>query len=117
MSSPIDAALRLAIADKRLIEVGYGGRLRVVEPHDYGVKGGATMLLAYQLTVEGRRAMRDVGWRLLHVSRIESCRVTDDTFPGGRGESSQRHMTWDQLFARVGSSGRPRRQGPAGGPA
>ena len=51
-----DRQLRFAIAHRRLIEVRYGGRLRVAEPHDYGLKNGA----------------------------------------------SQRHFTWDALFARVG---------------
>ncbi|HEV8394263.1 MAG TPA: hypothetical protein VGQ37_08310 [Vicinamibacterales bacterium] len=35
---PFDRQLRFAIAHKRLIEVRYDGRLRVAEPHDYGVK-------------------------------------------------------------------------------
>ena len=31
-----DAMLRAAIEQKRLLELNYLGKLRVVEPHDYG---------------------------------------------------------------------------------
>jgi predicted DNA-binding transcriptional regulator YafY len=98
----IDEQLRFAIAYKRLIQLGYAGRLRAVEPHDYGVQKGSTMLLAYQRRESGDVQRKSVmGWRLFDVSKIETCAILDETFPGSRGESHQHHYTWDVLYARV----------------
>jgi hypothetical protein len=101
-SRSVDKQIRFAIAQKRVIQVSYNGRLRTAEPHDYGMKNGSPKLLIYQLTGETRGAKTSVhGWKLLEVSRIDACIVSDDTFPGSRRQRFQRHMTWDDLFARV----------------
>jgi hypothetical protein len=90
----LDAQLRFAIAHKRLIEVGYNGRTRTVEPHDYGRMKGGVRLLVYQ-----RKPV--TSWKLLTVPKIENCKVLEQPFRGSRGSSSQRHMEWIELFARV----------------
>jgi hypothetical protein len=101
-SGAVHDQLRFAIAHRRLIAVSYGGRLRVAEPHDYGVKNGSRKLLVYQIQEDGGGQEKAVtGWRLLEVSRIDACVVSDATFAGSRGTSGQRHHTWDELFARV----------------
>ncbi len=98
----IDEQLRFAIANKRLIQLGYAGRLRVVEPHDYGVHKRTTMLLACQRR-ESAEMQRPSGqsWRLFDVSKIESYSVLDETFQGSRGEAHRHHHTWNVLYARV----------------
>jgi hypothetical protein len=99
---PLDRQLRFAIAHKRLIEVHYGGRLRVAEPHDYGVQNGIAKLLVYQLRARGGAPDATArGWRLLDVGKIGICAVSDATFAGSRANASQRHFTWDEVFARV----------------
>ena len=35
---PFDHQLRAAIAQKRLVRLGYKGKQRLVQPHDYGIK-------------------------------------------------------------------------------
>jgi hypothetical protein len=109
MTAPaaLDEHLRFAIAHRRLIQLSYGGHLRVVEPHDYGLKNGAAMLLGYQ--VRGGSASRGGGngWRLLKVARIDACMVWETTFAGGRADS-RGHMEWDELFARVAPAPVPR---------
>ena len=35
--------MRFAIAGKRLLEVGYNGSVRLVEPHDYGMQKGVKL--------------------------------------------------------------------------
>ena len=104
----LDEQLRFAIAQRRLIQVSYGGHLRVLEPHDYGIKNGVVMLLGYQ--VRGGSASRaDVlGWRLLKVEKIDACMLWEATFAGGRSDDSQGHMEWDELFARVEPAPVPR---------
>lgn len=102
MEDSLDEQLRTAIANKQLIAFGYHGVVRVAEPHDYGIKNGARKLLVYQLrTLDGARPQRATGWRLLDVSQVEACTMLEVTFPGSRGQSSQQHMTWDEVFARV----------------
>lgn len=100
-TSALDADLRFAIQNKRLITISYDGRIRLVEPHDYGIRAGEAALLAYQVKGTGRDGKPATGWRSLKLSRIQDCRVTDQTFPGSRGHESRAHMKWDQLFARV----------------
>ena len=90
----LDAKIRTAIADKRLIKVGYNGSARVAEPHDYGIQRGTIKLLVFQRQPEG--------WRLLECSKIESLEILVPPFPGSRGRDHKQHMIWDELFARVG---------------
>src|SRR5262245_55522978 len=87
----LDSQLRFAIAHKRLIQLGYNGRIRIVEPHDYGVRHGSTKLLAYQ---RGE-------WRSFDFFKIESLTVLEKTFRGGRAQPHQHHQSWDVLYARV----------------
>ena len=103
----LDEHLRFAIAHRRLIQLSYGGHLRVVEPHDYGLKSGAVMLLGYQ--VRGGSASRGgaKGWRLLKVEKIDACMVWETTFAGGRNDAQGR-MEWDELFVRVVPAPAPR---------
>jgi hypothetical protein len=98
----IDEQLRFAIANKRLIQLTYGGSHRVAEPHDYGVYNGVTRLLIYQRRGSGVTPGKGVtGWRLLHVSKIGGCLVLEETFSGSRGGPHQRHYVWEVVYARV----------------
>jgi hypothetical protein len=83
-ASPVqlDEHLRFAITRKRLLQLKYNGRMRIAEPHDYGVKNGTRKLLVYQLgaataTRPGRKPER--GWKLLEASKIQECSVLDPT--------------------------------------
>jgi hypothetical protein len=40
-------------------------------------------------------------WKHIKVEDMSQLRVLDRTFPGSRGDSSQQHLKWDKLFARV----------------
>lgn len=98
----IDQPVRAAIAERRLLQLTYKGKSRIVEPHDYGVQGGKPRLFVYQLRVVGEtESAKTRGWRLLDVSGITKCEVLDQTFPGSRGQSHQEHLTWDVVYARV----------------
>ena len=89
-----------AIREKRLIEFTYKScGVRIAEPHDYGIQNGIERLLAFQLSESRTRTER--GWKDLHLADIRSLRVLEQRFAGSRGDSSQKHRTWDVLFARV----------------
>jgi hypothetical protein len=97
----LDAQLRFAIANKRLLRFTYDGAVRVAEPHDYGVRGDETKVLAFQREKAGRTTDATRGWRWLDTSKIHDCSVLDDTFAGSRQAPHQQHHHWDVLYARV----------------
>ena len=97
----LDAQLRFAIANKRLLQLLYSDAVRVSEPHDYGVYKGVLRLLAYQLRAAGGSSQNPRGWRMLDAGKIASCTVLDESFPGSRGDAHRQHYVWDELHARV----------------
>jgi hypothetical protein len=99
----IDEKLRFAIAHRRLLQLSYHGKVRIVEPHDYGVQGGKARLLIYQISVAGQAEnSKTRGWRLLDVSSITACETLKETFAGSRGRSHRQHLSWEVVYARVG---------------
>jgi hypothetical protein len=90
-----------AIADKRLIEFVYRvGRTRIVEPHDYGVRGGVESVLGFQISGESRSGAPH-GWKQFDVDQMHQLRVLERRFAGTRADSAQHHRPWDTLFTRV----------------
>ncbi len=101
VSGSLDGQLRFAISRRRLVELRYNDAVRVVEPHDYGIKNGSAMLLAYQLRTSGPPKKSAIGWRLFDVAKIADCTVLENPFKGSRGAPGQQHHVWDVLHARV----------------
>lgn len=97
----IDERIRFAIANRRLVDVRYGGTMRVAEPHDYGVQNGRERLLVFQLRAPARPGHTPTGWRLLDLVKIQELAVRADTFPGSRGQSHPAHYEWEEVYARV----------------
>jgi hypothetical protein len=95
------ARIRFAIANRRLVEVRYGGTTRVAEPHDYGIQNGRERLLVFQLRGAARPGHTPIGWRLLEMSKIEALTVLDAPFEGSRGQSHSAHYEWEVIYARV----------------
>jgi hypothetical protein len=91
--------LRTAIQEKRLIELVYNGKRRILEPHDYGIHKGSEKLLGYQ--VAGESSSKLPNWRWMEIDRITDVRLLERRFRGGRPDSSSRHHQWDHLFFRV----------------
>jgi hypothetical protein len=96
----VDALLRQAIGERRLVRFSYRACLRVAEPHDYGVRGGVEQLLAYQVGGESRSG-RLPSWRWIVVSEMSGLEVLETRFAGGRGSPSGAHSRWDELYVRV----------------
>lgn len=95
----IDELLRTAIGQRRLIQLTYYNKPRIVEPHDYGVHNGSVKLLAYQ--VGGASSGPLPNWRWMEVKSISDVRLLERTFRGGRPAPSGKHHQWDELFVRV----------------
>jgi len=90
----VNPRLLEAVQQNRLVQLKYDGRLRVVEPHDYGVRKGAALLLAFQRE-------EPQGWRTFNVAKISELTLLEQTFAGGRPAPSGQHVTWDELYGRA----------------
>ena len=89
-----------AIYERRLLRFTYLDKIRIVEPHDYGMQKETVNLFAYQIAGESSsRGLPD--WRKFAVLSMSGLELLDGTFPGSRSVPSQRHQDWDVLFARV----------------
>jgi hypothetical protein len=90
-----------AIEQRRLIEFIYrNGGIRLVEPHDYGVRKGVERLLGYQVSGESRTGEAH-GWKDFNVTYLLRLQLLDRCFRGTRADHQQRHRVWDALYARV----------------
>ncbi len=98
-AATLDARLRFAIQQRRLIQFTYQRAQRIAEPHDYGVSRDRIRLLAFQVRGQSKSSLPD--WRMFDVARMERLVVLDETFRGSRGRSGQLHKQWDRLFCRV----------------
>ena len=95
-----DEQLRFAIANRRLIEVTYGGSLRIAEPYDYGLRKNTATLVMYQLRTSGvPEGKSNRGWRLLDVSKIEALTVLSESFSGGRDKSTSQIVVVNEMFS------------------
>jgi hypothetical protein len=104
-----DNLLRRAIEEKRLIQVIYHGKERIVEPHDYGIRNNTALLLAFQIAGSSSRQLPN--WILMKVDEIEGIDPLGPTFPGRRPTPSGKHLKWTTLFIRV----KPPDEDPQGG--
>jgi hypothetical protein len=103
-TASVDELLRLAIEQKRLVRFVYNGKLRIIEPHDYGIHNGSVKLLAFQVGGASRGPLPN--WRWMEANGISHVQLLDHTFPGGRPNAAGKHHRWDQLFVRVESAER-----------
>jgi hypothetical protein len=99
-SSDVDLLLRRAIAEKLLIRFVLNGCVRIVEPHDYGIRNGVCQLLVYQIDGQSNSGPLPA-WRWVRVDGASGFQLLDRTFAGGRVAPSGEHARWDRVFARV----------------
>lgn len=96
----MEQTLKLAIANKHLVEFSYGGHHRVAEPHVLGINGGTLQFLGYQ--VGGSSSSGGIPeWRRFDLSKVSGLRELPQTFPGKRPFPSGKHSSWDKQLAVV----------------
>jgi len=101
----IDELLRKAIQQKRLVRLSYKNKMRIVEPHDYGIHKGSVKLLGYQ--VGGTSSGPLPNWRWMEIDGISELQLLNHRFRGGRAEQAGKHHEWDQVFSRVEPPDKP----------
>ena len=103
---PLDALtfgerLVLAVLEHRVVRIRYQGHDRVVEPQLVGIhEAGEPMLVAYQ-TGGTSRSGTVPGWRTFITTSVEEVEVTDEHFPGPRGDFDLRAHRMIEVFARA----------------
>lgn len=84
-----------AIENRRTVEFQYEGRLRIVEPHCYGLTAkGNEVLRAYQ--VDGFSSSGKMGWKIFSLSKINNIILLENNFTVREGEGykkGDKHMS------------------------
>jgi hypothetical protein len=88
-----------AIEQRRMMQLVYHGRERIIEPHDHGILNGSVQLLAWQVSGSSSRPLPN--WLLMKVDEMAYLTTLPNTFAGGRPTASGEHVKWDKLFIRV----------------
>ena len=96
----MDALIRQAMTEKRLLEFLYQGYARIAEPQVYGRKGGIVQMLVFQVG-GGSKSGRLPDWRRVDLPKCSGLRMLKDTFAGRRDNPSGEHSPWDEIFAIV----------------
>jgi hypothetical protein len=100
ISGYVHQSLWNAIETRHQIRFHYNGKLRISEPHDYGIQNGRARLLTYQLGGESNSGPLPA-WRWFDVAKISDLEILDRPFPGNRPAPSGHHHHWDKIFLRV----------------
>lgn len=96
----MDQILKLAIANKHLVEFIYSGHQRIAEPHVLGINGGALQFLGYQ--VGGSSSSGGIPeWRRFELNKMSHLSARPESFAGKRPFPSGKHSSWDQQLAIV----------------
>ena len=80
----LDTLICDAIRARKLMMYEYGGLMRIVEPHLYGVNAAGDALLSGWLRPGLSRSDPQGGWRSWRADRIHSAQVLDQQFAGPR---------------------------------
>ena len=80
----MDPRICEAIAARRLLMFGYGGVVRVVEPHLYGRTAAGHEVLSAWVRPGWTQADPDGGWRLYRLDGIERLQALPEHFDGPR---------------------------------
>ena len=96
----MDALIRQAIAEKKLLKFDYQDYPRIAEPHVYGRNGGVRQLLVYQVR-GGSKSGKLPSWRRVDLRGVFDLLILDETFAGRRDNPSGDHSSWDETFVIV----------------
>jgi hypothetical protein len=91
-----------AIAARRLLMFGYGGALRVVEPHLYGRNTAGHEALSAWLRPGHSRTDPDGGWRMYLVDELRELQELPETFDGPRDGFNPRDPHFVEVYCAVG---------------
>ena len=86
----MDPRLCDAIAHRQLVMFGYGGTVRVVEPHLYGASAAGDELLSAWLRPGWSQADPDGGWRMYRLDAVVDLQALPERFDAPRPDFNPR---------------------------
>lgn len=90
-----------AVLEHRVVEFGYHGYRRTVEPYLLGLhEAGEPLLIGYQ-SAGGSQSGEIPGWRTFVTTAIEDVQVTDRSFSGPRSDFNPYGHSMLEIFARA----------------
>lgn len=94
----MDALIRRAIKERRLLEFWLHGLHRVAEPHLYGRHKGGLQLLVYQVRGDSRSGGLPY-WRRVDLAEMSGLELLDEGF--GAKRLTALPAGWDEVLAVV----------------
>jgi hypothetical protein len=90
-----------AIANRRLLMLGYKGVLRVVEPHLYGLTTTGREALSAWMRPGWSRVDPEGGWRLFHTDDFRELQALPERFDGARAGFNPADAHFVEVFCHV----------------
>jgi hypothetical protein len=97
----MDLRICQAIAERRLLMFGYGGAVRVVEPHLYGVTTADHEALSAWMRPGWSRVDPEGGWRMYRTDGIVELQLLPEQFEGARPDFNPRDPHFTEIFCRL----------------
>jgi hypothetical protein len=103
--SAMDLRICQAIADRKLLMFAYGGALRVVEPHLYGVSTAGHEALSAWMRPGWSRADPKGGWRMYRQDGLTALQILPEEFAGPRPGFNPSDAHFREVYCGLASSG------------
>jgi hypothetical protein len=101
----MDARICNAIAHRQLLMFAYGGAVRVVEPHLYGLSTAGHEALSAWMRPGWSRIDPEGGWRMYRVAALENLQVLPEHFDAARPGFNAQDPHFVDVFCVLGSDG------------
>lgn len=97
----MDIRICNAIAERRLLMLGYKGALRVVEPHLYGLTTAGHEALSAWMRAGWSRVDPEGGWRLFRADAFRDVQLLPERFDAPRPDFNPRDSHFGEVFCHV----------------
>ena len=97
----MDLRICQAIAERRLLMFQYGGVMRVVEPHLYGVTTAGHEALSAWMRPGWSRVDPGGEWRMFRLDAVTDLQALPEQFSGPRPDFNPRDPHFVEAFCRV----------------
>ena len=99
----MNETIRDAIGNKKVLQFTYDDKLRIVEPHVFGISKkecGSDLLRAYQV-MGGSNSDNDLGWRLFSIDKIVDLNILEKTFDTARVYYNPNDSAMQEIYINI----------------
>ncbi len=97
----MDLRLCTAIAERRLVMFGYGGVVRVVEPHLHGRSAAGHELLSAWMRPGWSRTDPEGGWRMFLTEDLTSLSILPEQFEAPRPDYNAADPHFEAVYCQL----------------